>query len=64
MLAGGWPARVSGYVQGVDRTLAVQAAYYLVTGAAPFISRRGFEAVTGREWWLVRDIVLLRLEPA
>jgi hypothetical protein len=36
--------------------LAFQGAYYLVTGVAPFVSRRGFERVTGpkTEWWLVQ----------
>jgi hypothetical protein len=36
--------------------LAVQGAYYLVTGVAPFVSRRWFERVTGpkTEWWLVQ----------
>jgi hypothetical protein len=34
----------------------VQGAYYLVTGVAPFASRRAFERVTGpkAEWWLVQ----------
>jgi hypothetical protein len=45
----------------MDRTrkaLALQGAYYLATGAAPFVSRRAFEAVTGpkREWWLVETV--------
>jgi hypothetical protein len=32
-----------------------QSAYYLATGLFPFVTRRGFEAVTGPkpEWWLV-----------
>ena len=35
---------------------AAQAAYFVATGIAPFVSRRAFEAVTGpkREWWLVQ----------
>jgi hypothetical protein len=39
-----------------DRVLAAQAAYFVATGVAPFVSRRLFEAVTGpkREWWLVQ----------
>jgi hypothetical protein len=38
--------------------LITQSAYYLATGIAPFVSRRGFEAVTGpkREWWLVQTV--------
>ncbi len=42
-----------------DRSvLGVQAAYFLGTGAAPFVSRRLFEAVTGpkTEWWLVKTL--------
>jgi hypothetical protein len=41
--------------------LAVQGAYYVATGVAPFVSRRAFEAVTGpkREWWLVETVGLL-----
>src|SRR3954468_19360295 len=37
---------------------AAQGAYFLLTGVAPFVSRRGFEAVTGpkREWWLVQTV--------
>ena len=40
------------------RALLGQGAYYLATGAAPFLSRRAFEAVTGpkREWWLVQTV--------
>jgi hypothetical protein len=39
-------------------TLAVQGGYYVVTGVAPFVSRRAFEAVTGpkTEWWLVQTV--------
>jgi hypothetical protein len=38
--------------------LGAQAAYYVATGAVPFVSRRLFEAVTGpkREWWLVQTL--------
>jgi len=38
--------------------MLVQGAYYLATGVAPFVSRRAFEAVTGRkrEWWLVETV--------
>jgi hypothetical protein len=42
-----------------ERTvLTVQGGYYIVTGAAPFVSRRAFEAVTGpkTEWWLVETV--------
>jgi len=37
---------------------AAQAAYYGATGVAPFLSRRAFEAVTGRkrDWWLVLTV--------
>jgi hypothetical protein len=42
---------------------ATQSAYYLVTGAVPFVSMRAFEAVTGpkRDHWLVRTVGLLAL---
>lgn len=38
--------------------LLVQGGYYAATGAAPFLSRRAFEAVTGpkRDWWLVQTV--------
>jgi hypothetical protein len=38
--------------------LVAQGAYYVATGVAPFVSRRGFEAVTGpkSEWWLVETV--------
>ena len=38
-----------------------QAAYYLVSGAAPLVSYRLFEAVTGakREPWLVKTVGLI-----
>ena len=38
--------------------LLAQGAYYTLTGVAPFVSRRGFEAITGRkrEWWLVQTV--------
>jgi hypothetical protein len=37
---------------------AAQAAYYLPTAIAPFLSRRAFESVTGpkTEWWLVLTV--------
>ena len=44
---------------GDERTaLTVQGGYYVVTGVAPFVSRRAFEAVTGpkTEWWLVETV--------
>src|SRR5215213_8835179 len=48
----------------MDRTrtaLLAYGGYYAVTGVAPFVSRRAFEAVTGpkREWWLVQTVGLL-----
>jgi hypothetical protein len=41
--------------------MLAQGAYYLATGVAPFVSRRAFEAVTGkkREWWLVQTVGVL-----
>ena len=38
--------------------LSAQAGYYVATGVLPFVSRRAFEAVTGRkrEWWLVQTV--------
>jgi hypothetical protein len=42
-----------------ERTvLTVQGGYYVVTGTAPFVSRRAFETVTGpkTEWWLVQTV--------
>lgn len=41
-----------------DRVLVAGGAYYVVTGVAPFVSRRAFEAVTGpkRDWWLVETV--------
>lgn len=38
--------------------LLAQGGYYAVTGAAPFLSRRAFEAVTGpkHDWWLVQTV--------
>ncbi|MDP9293700.1 MAG: hypothetical protein M3O90_04610 [Actinomycetota bacterium] len=45
--------------QPSDRAvLAVQGAYYVTTGALPFISRRAFEAATGpkQDWWLVETV--------
>ena len=45
----------------MDRTrtaLLAYGGYYALTGVAPFVSRRAFEAVTGpkREWWLVQTV--------
>jgi hypothetical protein len=42
---------------------AAQSAYYLLTGALPFVSMRAFEAATGpkRDHWLVRTVGLLAL---
>jgi hypothetical protein len=49
----------------LDRsTLArAQAAYYLLTGAAPLISMRAFEAITGpkRDDWLVKTVGMLAI---
>ena len=38
--------------------LVAQGGYYALTGLAPFVSRRAFEAVIGpkREWWLVQAV--------
>jgi hypothetical protein len=38
--------------------LLAQGVYYLGTGVAPFLSRRVFEALTGRkrDWWLVETV--------
>lgn len=44
------------------RALAVgQGAFYAATGVWPLISRRSFEAVTGRktDWWLVQTVGVL-----
>ena len=40
------------------RVLLLQAGYYVVTGVAPFVSRRAFERVTGpkADWWLVETV--------
>ena len=48
---------------GIRRVLRFQACYYLATGAAPFVSRRAFEAVTGPkiDWWLVQMVGLLAI---
>jgi hypothetical protein len=48
-------------VEALRRSLLAQGAYYLGTGVAPFVSRRAFEAVTGRkrEWWLVETVGVL-----
>lgn len=42
----------------VKRVLAAQGAYSVVTGVAPFVSRRAFESVTGPkvDWWLVQTV--------
>ena len=38
--------------------LLAQGTYYVVTGVAPFVSRRAFESVTGpkADWWLVQTV--------
>src|SRR5947209_20301881 len=43
--------------------LAIQAGYYIASGALPLVSRRTFEALTGpkRDWWLVQTVALLAL---
>lgn len=43
------------------QVLLAQGGYYVVTGIAPFFSRRLFEIVTGRkrEWWLVKTTGIL-----
>jgi hypothetical protein len=43
------------------KVLAAQGAYYAATGVIPFVTRRGFEAVTGpkSEWWLVQTVSVL-----
>ena len=40
------------------RVMLLQGGYYVVTGVAPFVSRRAFERVTGpkAEWWLVQTV--------
>lgn len=45
------------------KTLAFQAGYYAITGIFPLLTRRGFEAVTGKktDWWLVQMVGLLAL---
>jgi hypothetical protein len=49
---------VLGHAPTARGIAAIQAAYYLPTALAPFLSRRGFEAVTGPklEWWLVQTV--------
>jgi len=44
--------------KGMRRVLLAQSGYYVATGAAPFASRRLFEAATGskKEWWLVETV--------
>ena len=41
--------------------LAIQAGYYIASGALPLISRKAFETLTGRkrDWWLVQMVGLL-----
>jgi hypothetical protein len=41
--------------------LRFQAAYYVLSGLWPLVSRRSFEAVTGpkADWWLVQMVALL-----
>jgi len=48
-------------VEAIRRSLLAQGVYYLGTGVAPFVSRRAFEAVTGKkkEWWLVETVGVL-----
>ena len=43
------------------RVLALQAAYYVVTGVWPLVSMRSFEAITGPKFdrWLVKMVGLL-----
>ncbi len=43
--------------------LRAQAAYYIVSGMWPLVSRRSFETVTGRkrDWWLVQMVGLLAM---
>lgn len=43
--------------------LRIQAFYYVMTGVWPLLSRRSFEAVTGRkrDWWLVQMVALLAI---
>lgn len=40
------------------RCLIALATYHVATGPLPFVSRRAFEAVSGRkrEWWLVQAL--------
>lgn len=41
--------------------LAIQAGYYIASGALPLVSRKAFESLTGRkhDWWLVQMVALL-----
>ena len=43
--------------------VALQGAYYIVTGAWAVLDRRSFEAVSGRktDYWLVRTVGLLAI---
>jgi hypothetical protein len=45
-------------MEPTERVIGALGAYYVATGVAPFVSRRAFEAVTGRkrEWWLVQTV--------
>jgi hypothetical protein len=45
-------------LEDTRRPLLVQGAWFVITGLAPFASRRAFEAMTGpkREWWLVQTV--------
>ena len=59
MSAGG--AEPEAGVDGPDRLLLAQAAYFVATGVWPLISPRSFQAVTGPkdEMWLVKTFGLL-----
>src|SRR3954453_8582479 len=48
------------------RVLLLQGGYYVLTGVAPFVSRRAFERVTGpkAEWWLVQTVAVWRRRSA
>jgi hypothetical protein len=58
MLLGIDGRRIRAWRPSRRQVAALQAAYFLPTGAAPFVSRRVFEAVTGPklEWWLVLTV--------
>ncbi len=42
----------------ISTVLLLQGGYYAVTGIAPFVYRKAFEAVTGPkyDWWLVQTV--------